>query len=66
MLSLKKGQKIRAWVDPPPLIQAIPERKRFFPLMSSLMSLDRRAAETYLDDFVKKGITNSSSALTRA
>ena len=35
---LKKGQKNRAWVDPPPppLIQALPERKRFFPLMSSL------------------------------
>ena len=26
---LKKGQKIRAWVDPP-LILAMPERKRFF------------------------------------
>ena len=28
----KKGQKIRAWVDPPPLIRAMPERKRFFPV----------------------------------
>ena len=27
---LKKGQKIRARVDPPPLIRAMPERKRFF------------------------------------
>ena len=27
---LKKGQKIRAWVGPTPLIQAMPERKRFF------------------------------------
>ena len=30
---LKKGQKIRAWVtppSPPPLIWAMPERKRFF------------------------------------
>ena len=27
---LKKGQKIRAWVDPLPLIRAMPERKRFF------------------------------------
>ena len=27
---LEKGQKIRAWVDPPPLIRAMPERKRFF------------------------------------
>ena len=27
---LKEGQKIRAWVDPPPLIRAMPERKRFF------------------------------------
>ena len=28
---LKKGQKIRAWVEPPPtLIRAMPERKRFF------------------------------------
>ena len=27
---LKEGQKIRAWVDPPPLIWAMPERKRFF------------------------------------
>ena len=26
---LKKGQKIRAWIDPP-LIRAMPERKRFF------------------------------------
>ena len=33
---LKRGQKIRAWVDPPPLIRAMPERKRFFPLMSFL------------------------------
>ena len=27
---LKKGQKIRAWVDPPPLIRAMPERKHFY------------------------------------
>ena len=28
---LKKGQQIRAWVDPPhPLIGIMPERKRFF------------------------------------
>ena len=27
---LKEGQKIRAWVDPPPIIWAMPERKRFF------------------------------------
>ena len=29
---LKKGQTIRAWVlgRPPPLIRAMPERKRFF------------------------------------
>ena len=27
---LKEGQKIRAWVDPPPLIRAMPERKHFF------------------------------------
>ena len=27
---LKKGQKNRAWVDTPSLIQAMPERKRFF------------------------------------
>ena len=26
----KKGQKIWAWVDPPPYIRAMPERKRFF------------------------------------
>ena len=26
----KEGQKIRAWVDPPPIIRAMPERKRFF------------------------------------
>ena len=26
----KKGQKIRAWVDPPHYIRAMPERKRFF------------------------------------
>ena len=27
---LKEGQKIRAWVAPPPIIRAMPERKRFF------------------------------------
>ena len=27
---LKEGQKIWAWVDPPPIIRAMPERKRFF------------------------------------
>ena len=27
---LKEGQKIRAWVDPPSIIRAMPERKRFF------------------------------------
>ena len=27
---LKKGQKIRAWVDPAPLIRATLERKHFF------------------------------------
>ena len=27
---LKRGPKIRAWVDPPPIIWAMPERKRFF------------------------------------
>ena len=27
---LKEGQKIRAWVDPPPILRAMPERKRFF------------------------------------
>ena len=28
---LKKGQKNRGWLDPaPPLIRAMPERKRFF------------------------------------
>ena len=27
---LKEGQKIQAWVDPPPIIRAMPERKRFF------------------------------------
>ena len=35
---LKKGQKIQAWVDPPPLIRAMPERKCFFLLMSTLTS----------------------------
>ena len=37
---LKKGQKFRAWEAPPPspLIRAMPERKRFFLLMSSLSS----------------------------
>ena len=29
-LSKKGGQKIRVWLDPPPLIRAMPERKRFF------------------------------------
>ena len=28
----KEGQKIRAGVDPPPIIRAMPERKRFFPV----------------------------------
>ena len=27
---IEKGQKIRVWVDLPPLIRAMPERKRFF------------------------------------
>ena len=36
---LKEGQKIRAWVDPPPIIRAMPERKRFFQLRSSLRSV---------------------------
>ena len=27
---LKKGQKIQAWLNPPTLIRAMPERKRFF------------------------------------
>ena len=27
---LEKGPKIRAWVDPPPIFRAMPERKRFF------------------------------------
>ena len=27
---LNEGQKIRAWVDPLPLIRAMPERKRYF------------------------------------
>ena len=35
---LKKGQKIRAWVDPP-LIRAMPEKKRFFQWISSLTLL---------------------------
>ena len=30
MYILKEGQKIRAWVDPPPIIRAMPKRKRFF------------------------------------
>ena len=33
---LKEGQKIWPWVDPPPLIRVMPERKRFFSLVSSL------------------------------
>ena len=33
---LKEGQKIRAWVDPSPIIRAMPERKRFFSLTPSL------------------------------
>ena len=35
-MAKKGGQKIRAWVDPPPLIRAMPERKYFFLLTSSL------------------------------
>ena len=30
MLFLKEGRKIWAWVDPPPLIRTMPERKQFF------------------------------------
>ena len=35
---LQEGQKIWAWVDPPPppIIRAKPERKRFFSLRPSL------------------------------
>ena len=34
----KKGQKIRAWVDPPPTFGQCPKEKVFFFLMSSLNS----------------------------
>ena len=36
----KEGQKIRAWVDHTPIIRAMPERKLFFSLMSSLSDDD--------------------------
>ena len=32
----KKGQKIRAWVDPPPLFGQCPKENVFFPLTPSL------------------------------
>ena len=34
----KKGQKIRAWVDPPPTFGQCPKENVFFSLMSSLTS----------------------------
>ena len=39
MRFLKKGQKIRAWVDPPPHSANAPKKTFFFPLMSPLRDL---------------------------
>ena len=39
---LKKGQKIRAWVDPPPWFGQCPKENVFFQLRPSLMSNMRR------------------------
>ena len=41
---LKKGQKIRAWVDldPSPLIREMPERKRFFSIDVSPNKSERK------------------------
>ena len=35
----KKGQKIRAWVDPPPSFGQCPKENVFFSLMSSLTTI---------------------------
>ena len=45
---LKEGQKFQAWVDPP-LIRAMPERKRFFPLTPSLNQITDQGVQT---DFI--------------
>ena len=37
---LKKGQKIRAWVDHPPSLRQCPKENVFFVLMSSLSHTD--------------------------
>ena len=50
----KEGQKIRAWVDPPsPIIRAMPERKRFFSLMSSLKEEEGHNTDTIFIMFAK-------------
>ena len=63
MLFLNKGQKNWAWVDPPPLIRAMPDRKRFFLLMSSLSSIkvDSDQSEAYLFQSVRWSIGQSVS-----
>ena len=43
----KKGQKIRAWVDPPPTFGQCPKENVFFEQMSSLTSIERRTIHTY-------------------
>ena len=48
---LKEGQKIRAWVDPPLLIRAMPEKNVFFQLISSLrpqISMDVNLTHIFL------------------
>ena len=46
---LKEGQKIRAWVyPPPPLIRVMPERKRFF----SIEAFPKDASKPYKLQFV--------------
>ena len=42
---LKKGQKIWPWVDPPPLIQAMPERKHFF-FIEALPNMNTSSLDT--------------------
>ena len=59
---LKKGQKIRAWVDPP-LIRAMPERKRFFFIeLFTYVEQERKPANIW---FLAKHIKKCNSCLSQ-
>ena len=49
---LKKGQKIRAWVDPPPLIRAMPEGKRSFSIDVFPKYLFLEMEEAYIHEYL--------------